>query len=169
MKILHALFAMAILPLINGHVLARHLSHPVTPENIDRQPYAFKVKVTDAGERQEFEIAVGQQAGKCTPGRAAWGDLNVVQFDEKKITVPPLTMVKANGKISFAFQIPPKFLDRAQFTFSEASDDPFPSRGDYYVFDLKKFVPPPGQDAGKGRSTKPALPKPIFGSGRGTL
>jgi hypothetical protein len=145
----HFLLALPVLLAQVGPVAGKHATHPVTPENIASQPYAFTVKVRDIPKSdkgkvmagvKEFEIRMERKAGKQGPGAAARGDLSLAPIGDTAAPVPALTMVKTDGVITFTFQIPAKYVERASFTYTESSEGPFPHPGDYYVFDLKKFV-----------------------------
>jgi hypothetical protein len=139
MKNIHVLLAVGALAVFGGQALARRVTHPVTPENIDKQP--FTVKVKDVGQFKEFEIEIKQKAGKATHLLAAGrGSLQIAQIGKKKIASPPVTLVQSTEKVTFSFQISAGQLDRAYFTITAASDDPFPSNGDYWVFSLEDFV-----------------------------
>jgi len=141
-----------------GMAQARHVTHPVTPQNIESQPYAFSVQVKDAGEFKEFEIRIKPASGKTPPGPAARGDLRIAKISKQQVEVPPLTMVNYKGDITFTFKIPIQYLDWAHFTYTESSEGPFPVPGDYWVFDLSEFVA-----AAKAKSEKESrIPKPKF-------
>jgi hypothetical protein len=156
MKKMPMLVGVAILLVAGRDALARHVTHPVTPRNIAEQPHAFAVKVTDAGPDKQFEIKVKQMVsilvnapkkrGDLPPGASARGTLAIGQIGKKKIAVPPVTMVRSEGEITFTFAISRNYLDRTSFTFTETPDDPrqpFPFPGDYYVFALADFVSSP--------------------------
>jgi hypothetical protein len=156
MKRLCLFLAGAIFLTTGGRVLARHVTHSVTPANIEKQPFAFTVKVRDvgqlkgkskdAGQLKEFEIRVERAAGKRDPSPSASGSLSIADITRKEIPVPAVTLVKSEGVLIFTFQISPELLNRAQFTFTDTQEDwrhPFPSLGDYWEFDLNKFVGSP--------------------------
>jgi hypothetical protein len=148
MKKMQMLVAVAILLAAGRDALARHVTHPVTPRNIEEQPYAFAVKATDAVQDKEFEIKVKQKLRELPPGASARGTLAIGQIGKKGVAVPPVTMIRSGGEITFTFVISPDYLDRASFTFTETPDDPrqpFPFPGDYYVFALADFVSSPDQ------------------------
>jgi hypothetical protein len=83
-----ALILAVVTPLlVGGQVLAKHATHPVTPENIDKQPFAFTVQINDVViqeqkkdkiEFKEFTITVVQKAGKRAPASTATGSLTIV-------------------------------------------------------------------------------------------
>jgi hypothetical protein len=140
--------AVAVLLAVGGRALARHVTHPVTPENLDKQPFAFAVQVKDAGEMKEVEITVRQRPGKRAPAVSAWGIATLAPRGEKQAASPAITRILANGVQTYTFRIAPSDVERATFTFSETPQDvrtPFPFPGDYWVFDLKRFVRSPKQ------------------------
>ena len=139
-----------------GIAQGRHVTHPVAPQNIDTLPYAFSVQVKDAGEFKEFEIRVKPAAGKRNPGLGARGDLDIAKVSKQQVEVPPLTMVKYKGEITFTFKIPTQYLDWAHFTYTESSEGPFPVPGDYWVFNLDKFASVANAKPGKENT----IPKP---------
>jgi hypothetical protein len=133
----------AVLPAVGGQALARHVTHPVTPQNIDQQPFAFTVRVKDVGGLKEVEITVRQKPGKRAPDRTASGEVVLEASGKKKGELPPITRVLADGVQTYTFRVAPADLDRAQFTFTETPQDvrvPFPFPGDYWVFDLGDFA-----------------------------
>ncbi len=134
---------------------ARHVTHPVTPQNMEQQPFAFTVGIKEAdppikasdkpaAEKAAVkivEINVRPKAGKLRPRPAARGSLTVGQLDKAAPAIPDLTTVRhADGSLTFNFRINPKDLERAHFTYTESSEGPFPVPGDYWVFDLKEFA-----------------------------
>lgn len=143
LKHISLFLAVAVLPAVGGQALARHVTHPVTPQNIDQQPFAFTVRAKDVGEFKEFEITVRQKAGKPAPVRTATGELVLDARGGKKAESPPVTRVLADGGQTYTFRVAPADLDRARFTFTETPEDvrvPFPFPGDYWVFDLGDFA-----------------------------
>jgi hypothetical protein len=146
MKNFLLILALAILPAVGGQVLARHVTHPVTPKNIDKQPFSFSVQVKDVEELKEFEITVRQQAGKPAPGGSATGSIRFATSGNKPGALPAITRMEENGVQTYTFRLSPADLDRARFTFTETVEDwrqPFPSPGDYWVFKLSDFVDSP--------------------------
>jgi hypothetical protein len=144
MKYLTVLIALALLLAVCGDVLARTVTHPVTPKNIYKQPFSFAVQVKDAGELKEFEITVRQHAGKLAPVDSATGSVEIAACGDR--TGPTITRVQANGVQTYRFRLSPCDLDRAHFTFTETPQDwrhPFASPGDYWVFHLSDFVGSP--------------------------
>jgi hypothetical protein len=138
---IHLVLACAALAAAGSEALARHVTHSVTPQNIDKQPYGFTVSVKDAppakgapgGAMKEFTIEVR----KAT---APIGDLNI---GGGRIGVPSVTMVKKEDVATYTFAIAAEQVNRAWFTFTETPQYPqmpFARPGDYYVFDLKNFV-----------------------------
>jgi len=143
MKTFPICVAAAILLAIAGQALARHVTHPVTPKNIDAQPFAFTLQVKDVGELKEFEITVKQKAGQRAPVGTATGRAVIDASGKKKPASPAITKVQSDGVQTYTFRLSASDLDRAHFTFTETSQDariPFPSPGDYWVFDLSDFV-----------------------------
>ncbi len=105
-----SVLAIAVVVAVGGRVQARHVVHPVTPDNIDKQPYAFEVKVKDGDKGQksefvEFEIRVLVQAGKQKPGECAHGKIGITHIGEDKIRTPPLTMVTSVEETRFTFRM----------------------------------------------------------------
>jgi hypothetical protein len=143
MKKLPLALAVAILLGVGGQVLARHVTHPVTPANVDEQPFSFTVQVKDVGELKEFEITVKQKAGKSAPVGSATGSVVIDACGKKEAAFPAITRVQSDGVQTYTFRLSPSDLDRAHLTFTETPQDvrtPFPSPGDYWVFDLSNFV-----------------------------
>lgn len=139
----HSFLAVAAVVGIGGAVHARHVTHPVTSANINQQPYAFSVKVTDVdkGQSKQFEIQVLVKSGKMMPGPNAHGQVSIAQAAQDK--APTATVTKSDKGLTFTFRIPREHLKQAYFTFTETPDDPkrpFPSPGDYWVFNLGDFA-----------------------------
>jgi hypothetical protein len=132
--------AVATLLVAGGQAYARHVLHPVTPKNIEKQPFSFTVNVKDVGQLKEFEIRVAPKAGR-RPVASATGELHVAVASKR--VMPTVTRVAADGVLTFTFRVTPEELDRAQFLFTETPQDvrtPFPFPGDYWGFLLKDFV-----------------------------
>ncbi len=143
MKKLPLFLAVMALVAIGGHVLARHVTHPVTPENIDKHPFSFDVRVKDSGENEQFEIAVRQKAGYAAPIASAFGKVVVNPRAKKQPSFPSVTKVQTDGVQTYTFEVPKADADRTYFTFTETPDDPstpFPSPGDYWVFDMTDWL-----------------------------
>jgi hypothetical protein len=143
MKYFSFVLALVMLLVLGGPAFARHVTHPVTPKNIEKQPFAFAVHVKDVGELKEFEITVRQQSGKPAPIDSATGSVAFVARGKKIAALPTITRVQANGVQTYTFRLSPSDVDLARFTFTETPQDwqrPFPSPGDYWVFDLRDFV-----------------------------
>src|SRR5260370_20327395 len=119
MKAFPIFVAAAILLAIAGQVLARHVMHPVTRKNIDKQPFSFTVQVKDAGELKEVEITVKQKAGQRAPAGTATGSVVITAGGKKKAASPAVTRVQADGVQTYTFRLSPSDLDRAHFTFTE--------------------------------------------------
>jgi len=135
--------ALAMLMAVGGQVLARTVTHPVTPKNIDQQPFSFKVQVKDVGELKEVEITVKQKAGKPAPVNSATGSVVIVACGKKQAAFPSVTRVESNSVQTYIFRVSPSDFDRATFTFTETPQDrrtEFPLSGDYWVFNLSDFV-----------------------------
>jgi hypothetical protein len=160
MKTASFLVATAICFLLGPALLARHVTHGVTPANLDKQPYKLAVSVKDVGDAREFTIRAASK-GASTVGPAATGWLNVAQVGRKNVPTPSVTTVRSDGQITFTFQVPTNYVDRVRFTFTETPQDPrqpFPFPGDYYVFALEGFLPvtaPAGPMAKKSPSPRP--------------
>jgi hypothetical protein len=138
--------AVAALLAVGGQVFARHVTHPVTPKNIDQQPFAFTVQVRDVGQLKEVEFTVRQKPGKLAPVISATGWVTINPRDKKQVASPAITRVWDNGVQTYTFRVSPSDLDRASFTFTETPQDvrvPFPYPGDYWVFNLRIFVGSP--------------------------
>src|SRR5437660_1473035 len=135
--------AVTALLLIGGVAFARHVTHPVTPANIGKQPYAFAVKVKDVGEMKEFEITLKPAAEKRTP-LAPRGVLSLAPRRANH-AAPPLTQVTSSEGITYTFRLAPRDVDGASFTFTELFEGPVPRPCDYLVFLLTEF----GGNAGK--------------------
>jgi hypothetical protein len=146
MKSFPLVLALAVLLATGGRVLARHVIHPVTPKNIDQHPFSFAVHVKDVGALKEFEITVAPQAGKPAPAASATGSVAIAARGTKTVALPTIARVEASGTQTYTFRLSPSDLDSARFTFTETPQDwrrPFPSPGDYWVFDLSDFVDSP--------------------------
>jgi hypothetical protein len=138
------IIAVAIVLVMDGRVHARHVTHRVTPANLDKQLFSFTVDVKDAGQAKEFKITVKQTI--LHPGLlgSATGTVVIDPCGQKKAAFPAVTRTQAEGVQTYTFRVPVSDLDRAHFTFTETpqnSRTPFPFPGDYWVFDLKDFVP----------------------------
>jgi hypothetical protein len=175
MKTVPTFCALAILSAIGAPAFARHVTHSVTPANIDKQPFAFTVRVSDVGEFKQFEIAVraslaspsinGQPGrGSKTGGREATGSATgsvTIAGDKKPAGFPAVTRVQCKGTQTYTFRVPAADVDRAYFTFTETPQDvrtPFPFPGDYWVFNLSDFV------GSREAPKKGRLPSPTFES-----
>jgi hypothetical protein len=145
-KSLPLFLAVAILVTFSGQALGRHVTHRVTPKNIDEQPFSFKVQIKDVEQLKEVEIVVKQKAGKPDPVVSATGSVVVGERGNKKAASPAITRVQSDGVQTYTFRVSPADLDRTYFTFTETPQDartPFPFPGDYWVFDLSDFVGSP--------------------------
>jgi hypothetical protein len=143
MKKLPLLLAVGVLVAVGGYALARHVTHPVTPENFDKHPFAFEVQVKDNGENKQIEIAVRQKTGHPAPVGSATGKAVINPRGKKEPAFPTVARVQLEGVQTYTFEVPKADVDRAHFTFTETPDDPlvpFPSPGDYWVFDLSDWV-----------------------------
>jgi hypothetical protein len=140
----HALVLAAVVPLaLGGQALARHVTHQVTPKNIDEQPFAFSAQVKDIAKLKEFEIVVKQKPNHSGPITSATGTVEIAPRDKKKAESAIITRVETDGVQTYTFRVSPSDLDRAHFTFTETPQDPripFPFPGDYWVFDLSEFA-----------------------------
>jgi hypothetical protein len=149
MRNLSLILAVATLTAVGGQVLARHVTHPVTPQNIEQQAFAFTVRVKAVGEFEEFEITVGKKVGKLPPAGSATGSVVIDARGKTKAAFPAVTrVVQSNGVQTYTFQVARSDLDRARFTLTETPQDvrtPFPYPGDYWVFDLRHFVASAGK------------------------
>jgi uncharacterized protein (TIGR03067 family) len=137
------LLAVAVLAAVAGPVLARHVTHPVTPQNIDQQPFAFTVKVKDVDGSKEVEVVVEQKAGHSAPAASATGSVVVDACGKKPVGFPAVTRVQSGGVQTYTFRVPASDLGRTHFTFTETPQDartPFPFPGDYWVLDLGDFA-----------------------------
>jgi hypothetical protein len=148
------LIALTAVLLIGGQAFARHVTHPVTPANIDKQPYAFAVKVKDASDMKEFEITVKPAKGK----RTALAPRGILSLPPRRANhaTPPLTQVTSSEGITYTFRLAPRDVDGTSFTFTESSEGPFPDPGDYWVFALRDFATAAATD--RGPSKAPASP-----------
>ena len=165
MKPLTLPLSIALMFLMVPIAMGRTVSHDVTPQNIDEQPFAFKVSVKNVndektGPAKDFEIRVGrdkQHPGLGplinSPGPAENGSLALTGCGKRKVETPPVTIVKSGDAVIYTFRISDRDLDRATARFTYA----VPTPGDYYQFDLEDFLPP--EMATPEKST----PKPAFG------
>src|SRR5262245_61238078 len=129
-----------------GQEFARRVTHPVTPSNLDKQPFAFTVQIKDVGGLKEVEITVRQKPGHRAPASTASGSVVINPRGPKPVASPALTRVLDNGVQTYTFRVAPADLDRATFTFTETAEDwrtPFPYPGDYWVFNLRDFAGSP--------------------------
>jgi hypothetical protein len=173
MKAISTFCAVAVLLALGAPAFARHVTHPVTPANIDQQPFAFTVHVSDVGEFKQFEIAVrptlaspsinGQPGrGSKTSDREATGSATgsvTIAGGKKPAAFPAVTRVQCKGTQTYTFQVRAADVDRAYFTFTETPQDvrtPFPFPGDYWVFNLGDFV------GNREAPKKGRLPSPKF-------
>jgi hypothetical protein len=141
MKTLSLPLTATILLACGPQAIARTVSHQVTPKNIDEQPFAFKVTVSNASGKdgasvKDFEIRVGPKSGQPAPGPAESGGLELTSCGKKKVETPPVTIVKSGSALIYTFRVSDRDLDRsiARFTFA------VPSPGDNYQFDLDDFL-----------------------------
>ena len=138
----HSLFVAAVILLAVGtQAFARHVTHPVTPANIAKQPFSFTVNVKTVGDFQEFEVVVQAKTGGKAPILSASGEVVVSRSGQQEAEFPPVTRVQSNGAQTYTFRLSPSVVDRATFTFTES--DPraeFPSPGDFWVFRLSEFT-----------------------------
>jgi len=133
----------AILLVLGGSALAKHVTHPVTRQNLDKQFFSFALEVEDVEGLKEVRITVRKQAGQRAPAESASG---YVRMPRPKAAVPAVTRVQADGVQTYPFRLPPAEFDGARFVFTETRQDvrtPFPSPGDYWTLDLRDFVPAP--------------------------
>jgi hypothetical protein len=148
MRKLTLVLAVATLTAVSGQVLARHVTHPVTPQNINEQLFAFTFRIKTVGQLEEVEITVRAKPGKLPPVASATGSVLINASGKKKAAFPTVTRVESNGVQTYTFRVSPSDIDRAHFTFTETPQDArteFPFPGDYWVFDLSKFVTRPGK------------------------
>jgi hypothetical protein len=159
MKRWSLLLALGFLLGFAGDVLARHVAHPVTPQNIDQQSFAFTVQVSDVspparrqepgsapaeGALQEITITVKRKPGNRAPVASASGTVHVDPCGDNKAYVPRLTRVLENGVQTYSFRVPQADLGRTHFKFTESPDSlttPFPSPGDYWQVNPRDFAP----------------------------
>jgi hypothetical protein len=140
------LLAVAALPAVAAPAFARHVTHPVTPQNIGEQPFSFTVHVKDVEGLKEFEVVVKQKPGQRAPADSATGSVVVEACGKKPAVFPAVTRVQSGGAQTYTFRVPPPDVDRTRFTFTESPQDartPFPFPGDYWVFDMSEFVGSP--------------------------
>ena len=133
--------AAAILLAVGTQALARHVTHPVTPANMSKQPFSFTVNVKTVGEVQEFEVIVKAKAMGSAPILSATGEVVIARSGKKEALFPPVTRVQSDGVQTYTFRLSPSDVDRATFTFTESPKGvAFPSPGDYWVFELSEFT-----------------------------
>jgi hypothetical protein len=138
---------------VGGQAYARHVTHQVTPETIEKQPFVFVVQVKDVlikkndsdetAKWKKFEITVKQKAAHPAPVVTATGHAMVLPTAGNKATFPTVNRVEGNGVQTYTFRVAPYDVDRASFTFTETPQDPmvaFPSPGDYWLFNLGDLV-----------------------------
>lgn len=158
MKSLSIMLASVLALGLTASAHARAVSHEVTPQNIDQQPYGFKVSVKPPGDVMDFEIRVAPKLQ--IPGAAENGSLTVSACGKKKVATPTLTIVKTAEALVYTFRMTNRDLDRATTTFTYA----VPTPGDYYRFNLDDFLPaediPPAKPTDGPKPTE--TPKPIF-------
>jgi hypothetical protein len=145
-KTLPLFFAVAVLLMLCDQVLALHITHLVTPKNIDEQSFSFTVQARDVGEWKEFEITVRQKAAHHAPVDSATGKVMIGPSGKKQAAFPAITRVLSDSVQTYTFRLSPTDLDRATFTFTETPQDwrrPFAAPGDYWVFELSDFVASP--------------------------
>jgi hypothetical protein len=123
--------------------LARHVTHAVTPANIDRQPLRFAVKIKDVGDAKEFVITVKGAVGapNMRPSPSGWAELKPAP--KKQPTGIAVTQTSADGALAYTFHVANVDADRAEFTFTETPQGPlvpFAGPGDYWKFDLAEFA-----------------------------
>jgi hypothetical protein len=123
--------------------LARHVTHAVTPANINRQPLSFTVNVKALGDSKEFTItvkgAVGGPNMRSSP--SGWAELKPAP--RKQPTGIAVTQTSSEGSLVYTFRILNADVERAEFTFTETPQDPrvpFAGPGDYWFFDLSAFA-----------------------------
>lgn len=142
LKGIKSLLVSVILLVLSSQVLARRVNHDVTPANINKLPFSATVKVRDVGKLKEFEITIKGVRGNLFRPSAPGGWLDVPN-DDKPAGTPAVTKVEKDGTITFTFQLTAEQVERARFGFVEDAEDwkkPFPAKGDYYQFILKKFT-----------------------------
>src|SRR5262245_13202441 len=143
MRTFHVVVGMAVLLVMGGSALARHVTHPVTPQNLGKQFFSFAVEVKDVEGLKEVRVIVQKQASQRAPAESASG---WVEMRGPKAAVPAVTRVQAEDVQTYAFRLSPADLEGARFVFTEARQDvrtPFPSLGDYWTIDLTNFVATP--------------------------
>ena len=142
-RMIPSLVAGGVILVFAGHALARHVTHPVTPKNINEQPFAFAVQIKDVGDLKEIEIVVKQKPGRRGPIPSATGNARIAPCGDKKAESPTMTRVETDSEQKYTFRVSPADVNRTSFTFTETPQDPmipFPSPGDYWVFALTDFV-----------------------------
>jgi hypothetical protein len=145
MKKFHLGVGLVVLLTLGGAAPARHVTHPVTPQNRDKQFFAFAVAVKDVEGLKEVRVIVHNQAGQRPPAGSASG---WVEVRRAKAEAPTITRIQAAGGQTYTFRLTPADLEGATFVFTEAPRDvrvPFPSPGDYWTFNLSDFVTTPKQ------------------------
>jgi hypothetical protein len=143
MRKFHLVLGMAVLLVLGRSALARHVTHPVTPQNLDNQFFSFTVEVKDVQGLKEVRVTVQKQAGQRAPAEAASGR---VELRRPQAAVPAVTRVQAGGVQTYTFRLPPADLEGAYFVFTETPQEvrtPFPYPGDYWTFNLTDFVSAP--------------------------
>jgi hypothetical protein len=141
MRKFRLLLGLAALLVLGGSAWAKHATHPVTPQNIDKQPFAFTVEVKDVDGLKEVRVTVRQQAGHPAPVASAYGR---VGLRRPQAAAPAITRVQTDDAQTYTFRLSPADFDGAYFVFTETPDDPrvpFPYPGDYWTLNLKDFVP----------------------------
>lgn len=124
---------------VSGPAAARHVVHPVTPQNLDRQVFSFAVQVSDAGEGKEIRVTVRPQAGGPHPVGSAYGRVELRGHG----AAPAVTRAEVDGGQVYTFRLSAADIGSASFVFTETPEDlrtPFPSPGDYWRLDLRDFV-----------------------------
>jgi hypothetical protein len=166
-----ALGIMASSNAMASDVAVRAVSHQVTPKNIEKQPFSFKVTVKSvkdekAGHAKDFEIRVGPKKtlGGSTPGAGENGSLEISSRGNRIVETPPLTIVKSNDTLVYTLRIFDRDLDRSIAVFTYAILNP----GDYYQFNLDDFLPQETTTPIKPKPElrKPELPKPEFSASK---
>ena len=143
--------AAGLVLILTGVVYARHVTHPVTPQNIDQQPFGLSVIIKDAPPpkagapgkgvpaTKEVEITVRAKSGGA-PNRALHGRLTLNPLGHDSVKSPPVTIKQTDAATIFTFSLAADEALRAYFTLTESGDEPFPSPGDFWIIDLKIFA-----------------------------
>lgn len=166
----HLVLGIAVLLTLDGSALARHVTHTVTPQNLDEKFFSFAVEVKDVEGLKEVRVTVQKQAGHRAPSASASGR---VGLRRPKATVPEIVRVEADGVQTYTFRLSAADLEGASFTFAETPQDvesPFPYPGDYWTFNLSEFASAPemtrvlsrsathcGSDGYRSTATEPLL------------